>query len=328
LWTPQVAILRDRVQNAAVFSQQAGGFCTTGPSPQCLTNLPQITVSSSPSDVTAPVLQSLQVSLDVLPRSYAPSVSVDVGSGARALQLGFQATDDLSGLGGFQPFDAFFAYLTGPSGQQQQFSYINCTLAIGTNLNGFWECPITMPAQAESGTWRVTFLRAPDRAGNGGWSGRSDYRDNGAGQLCNPSGACIAAPTILVTSTGDAQAPLLQTVNIQSNQSTVTTSLGFLDDLSGVSFARVTYRSTQTTQFIECIAARTSGTPTNGTWSCPVTFSSLAARGQWVLSVQVFDVAGNNRFYSRRPTDGQLCYFLPGTGSVCQDFGTTDLVLP
>jgi hypothetical protein len=284
-------------------------------------------VNSSPADIDPPVVQSLAVSLDVQPRQYGPTVNVDVATGARRVQFGFQVTDNLSGLGGWQPFDSFMLRLTGPSGQTQGLVFVTCTLASGNGVNGFWECPITIPAQAETGAWRLTYLRVPDRAGNGGWSAFSDFSPNPSGQLCNPSGACIAPPIVQVTSTGDASPPALQSVNIQSNVADVTTALGITDNISGVNFVRVTYVSTQTTQFQECFASRTSGTPTNGTWGCTITFSSLAARGQWVLQVQVFDLAGNVRIYSRRPTDGFLCYVDPGQSQVCQDFGTTDIIL-
>jgi hypothetical protein len=85
--------------------------------------------------------------------------------------------------------------------------------------------------------------------------------------------------------------------------------------------------SAVTNQFQECFPSLNAGTPTNGTWSCTITFSQFAARGQWFLSVQAFDLAGNSRFYSRRASDGFLCYFDPNAGTVCQDFGPTDLVL-
>ncbi|MCC6318750.1 MAG: hypothetical protein IT361_13800 [Gemmatimonadaceae bacterium] len=329
LWVPQIVWLHDKVRNSVIYGNTQNGLCTTGSAPpDCVASVPRITINSAPDDVAPPVVSSLAVSLDVQPRMFAPSVSVDAAAGARIVQFGFLATDNLAGLGNFVPFDFFGFVLLGPSGQTPGFQFVTCTMTSGSSLNGFWECPVLIPAQAEAGVWKLQLLRVPDRAGNGGWSGASDFRDNGNGQLCNPGGNCIPSPTVVVTSTGDARPPDLQTVNIASNGPDVTTTLGVIDNLSGVNFLRVQYWSTQTTQFQECFPARFSGTPTNGTWQCTITFSSLAARGQWVLQVQAIDVAGNIRWYSRRSTDGFLCYVDPGQQQVCQDFGTTDIILP
>jgi hypothetical protein len=168
----------------------------------------------------------------------------------------------------------------------------------------------------------------PDRAGNGGWSGSSDFRPDGNGQLCNPGGNCVTPPTVQVASAGDGEAPSLASVVIAVNQSDVVTTTLVTDAISGVSFVRVRYSSIETTQFQECFALLEAGTPNAGSWSCTVSFSEFAAKGQWVLSVEVRDVAGNSRFYSRRASDGYLCYFDPDAGTnVCQDFGDTDLIL-
>lgn len=327
LWQPQVIWLRDNVQNQALFVQQPGGFCQTTAPTNCLTNLPQVTVNSTTPDLIPPVLQSLAVSLDVQPRAFGPSVSVDASMGARRVWFGFQATDNLSGLGGYQPFDYFWLVFSGPNNQPLDFIG-SCTLTQGTRTAGFWECFVTVPAQAQTGAWRLTRLRVPDRVGNGGWSGNSDFVPNGSGQLCNPGGTCVASPTVQVTSSGDGEAPALQTLGIQESPSAVTTTLGLTDNLSGVSFVRVQYTSAVTTQFQECFPQLTTGTATNGTWECTITFSPAAARGQWFLNLQVIDVAGNTRFYTRRQSDGFLCYFDPVlVAQVCQDFGDTDLIL-
>jgi hypothetical protein len=248
--------------------------------------------------------------------------------GPRQIFFGFQATDDLSGVSDFNFFDKFSVQLTGPS-KQTTFLVVSCTQTQGaTPVSGSCECSVTFPTQAETGVWNITFLRVPDRAGNGGFAGRSDFLPNGMGQLCYPTANCVAVPTVLVISAGDGAPPDLQTVSIVSpGPSDVITTLGITDNLSGVSFVRVRYTSTLTTQFQECFPPLTSGSTTNGIWECTITFSQFAARGQWVLSVQLFDIAGNTRFYSRRASDGFLCYADPGQPLVCQDFGTTDIVL-
>jgi len=323
-WRAQFIAIRDKINNSAFYFQGPGGFCEqTGTS--CI-NLPQITVTSASPDLDPPVVQSLGVSLDVQPRMFGPSVSVDASMGARVVFFGLQVTDNLSGVGNWLFFDFPRLDFTGPSNQTQVHG--SCNLTQGTNLNGFWECFVLVPAQAETGTWRLTFMRVADRAGNGGFSGFSDFRPNAFGQLCNPGGNCVTSPTVEVTSLGDGEPPALQSVNITTIGADVTTSLGLTDNTSGVSHVRVRYTSTLTSQFQECIGILVAGSATNGTWDCTITFSQFAARGQWVLSVQVFDVAGNNRFYFRRASDGFLCYFDQATSmQICQNFGVTDIVL-
>jgi hypothetical protein len=283
--------------------------------------MPQITVSTPTPDVNQPTLSSLGFSLDVQPRVFASSVSLDVSSGARAVRFGMRAVDLLSGVGNFIPFDNFLIRLTGPSNQFQDWG--SCILTQGTNLDGFWECFVLVPAQAEPGIWRVSILRVPDRAGNGGWAGTNDFHLNAAGQLCNPGGDCVASPTVLVTGTGDAEAPQLQSLSIVSVGADLTTSLGVTDNISGVSRVRALYQSAVTTQFRECEGVLVGGSTTNGTWNCLITFSQFAARGQWHLNVvEVWDAAGNMRRYSR--AGAQLCDFVTST---CRDFGPLDLIL-
>ena len=328
LWRADVVWIRDNLQNQGIYVNQPGGLCRTNSPLDCLTNVPQITVNSATPDIDPPVIQSPGFSLDVQPRMFGSSVAVDAGLGARRIWFGFSATDNLSGIGPYQPFEYFWVQLIGPNNQVVDF--VNtCTRTQGTVLSGNWECWVDIPAQAQAGTWKLSRVRVPDSAGNGGWSSYADWVPNGSGQLCNRGTNCVAAPEVTVTSTGDGTPPILQSLTIQSpSPANVTTTLGITDNLSGVTFVRVAYTSTQTTQFRDCYPPRTAGTATNGTWECSITFSSLAARGQWVLSVEVLDVAGNRRYYSRRPSDGYLCYFDSTTNTqVCQDFGDTDLIL-
>lgn len=328
VWRADVVWVRDKIQNNVIYATTPNGFCTISGTQLCIASVPQITVNSTPTDIDQPVVSAFQVSLDVQPRQFGPSISVDASMGARVVRFGMQATDNLSGLGGYQIFDSFMLQLTGPSGQTQGLQFVTCVLTSGTNLDGFWECPMTIPAQAEAGTWQVTTLRVPDRAGNGGWNGYSDWRPNASGELCNRFGTCVSPPVVQVTSQGDASPPDLQSLAITSSPSTATTTLDFLDIPSGVSFVEVLYRSTQSSQFQTCIGALVSGTAQSGTWECSITFSSLAAPGQWTLELRTYDVAGNSRSYFRRAADGFLCYTDPGQATVCKDFGTTDIVLP
>jgi hypothetical protein len=131
-----------------------------------------------------------------------------------------------------------------------------------------------------------------------------------------------------VVSLGDGEPPtLLPPLGIAATGSDVVTTMRIRDLLSGVRYVSVTYFSTTTTQRQGCFASLTEDTRLEGTWACTISFPELAASGQWVPSISVSDVAGNNRYYSRRASDGFLCYNDPVTGQVCQDFGDTDIIL-
>src|SRR5437879_2401337 len=72
-----------------------------------------------------------------------------------------QVTDDLSGVR-YAVMD-----FVSPSGNQAA----NCTLGLisGTNLNGTWQCTVTIPAFSEAGTWSVLYTFAVDNVGNEGY---------------------------------------------------------------------------------------------------------------------------------------------------------------
>jgi hypothetical protein len=116
-------------------------------------------------DQTYPLFKSLTV---------APT-TVNVASGAQTVTVRANLTDDRSGIAQFD----FLA--TSPSGRQ-----VGCSATApesgGTMLNGTWTCAVSIPADAEAGTWNIT-VRATDRAFN--------YQTYGP----QPSGPPIAFPT-------------------------------------------------------------------------------------------------------------------------------------
>lgn len=212
-WTPVSFFLDDKVGNTAFFGiRQDGEICTGGPDPNCLADiLPVITLVSDPSDTQPPMLSSLEVSLDVQPRIFGSSVSVDAVSMPQPIVFRFEATDNLAGVGLSQPPPPFFPQfgdifsltLRGPSG------FVTteiCTLVAGNTLAGSWECPLTIPQFAAVGTWTVRELWVPDRAGNGNRPSSlgAVWLPDGTGQLCRigwegeggPN--CVNAPTVEV----------------------------------------------------------------------------------------------------------------------------------
>lgn len=327
LWIPNTVQVQDRVGNwSFYYAYTSGGTLCLSPTGAPCLGLPQITVVSSPADITPPVAVSLQVSLDAQPRNFGGSVSLDVSASGRYIVFGLQATDDLSGLAQGTPWSVGSPYvylgLTGPSRQNVSST---CWLNQGTTVNGFFECYAYVPQLAENGTWTVNYLILTDRVGN-----RDQYYQNATGQFCSQLNVtqCIIPPTVQVSSVGDANAPLLQTVSLSVNNNVVTGALTVTDDLSGATNAYLYYRSATSTQTQYCWASRTSGTALNGDWSCDVTFSQYAARGQWFLeAVYLYDAAGNTRAYQRQQgSTDTMCYY-PPTGAVCQAFGSLEVIV-
>ena len=325
VWQAELVFITDRANNAAFYASGPQGFCHD---PNfCVANPATVTVVSATPDLTPPVLQSMEVSAASGPRAFGPMLSVDASTGPVPVVFGLQVTDDLSGFVNQLRFDAVDFDLRGPSGQSRR-SYGTCQLTSGTALDGFLECFATVPGQAEPGDWGIGGIRVPDRAGNGGFSFFSYFSPDGSGQLCNQTGNCVIAPVVRVVGAGDGSPPDLQSLTITPSGRDVTTDLGITDDLAGVSFARVQYLSATTGQSQECFASLASGSQTNGTYSCTISFPDFAASGQWTLTLQLVDSAGNERWYYRRASDGFLCYWDPSTTTqVCQDFGSTDLIL-
>lgn len=117
-------------------------------------------------DQTAPIFQGLTVS---------PS-SVNVANGAQTITVSANLTDNRSGVARFD----FFA--TSPGGQR-----VACSATApetgGSTLSGTWKCTLTVPANAEAGSWLIT-VRATDNAFNYQTYGPQD----GDGTIAFPTG--------------------------------------------------------------------------------------------------------------------------------------------
>ena len=317
-WVPGDITVRDRINNTAAYVARAGGFCSEAG--DCV-SMPTIRVVAGVNDVDAPLIVAPRWSLDVSPRNFTDTLRLAPDAAARTLIFGFEATDALSGVAGGFIFDFFVAFFRDPSGNQA-YLFPTCALTSGSNLAGFWECRFTLPAQSAPGTWRLESLNVPDRVGNGGFSGYTTWRHRAAtGELCNRDNVCVPNPVIEVSAGGDAAPPELQAITITSVGAAVTTALDFTDIGTGVASVEVIYRSAETTQFQGCGATRQSGSANDGRWSCTINFPTTAASGAWNPTITVRDVSGNLRQYTRRATDGALCYFDPMVGQVCRDFG-------
>ncbi|BAH39968.1 MAG TPA: hypothetical protein DGD08_12535 [Gemmatimonas aurantiaca] len=324
VWRFDMVGLSDNVENFAVWRVYPAGLCDrAGVGARCLPAPPSLNIVSGQQDITPPSVSRVQVRRDG-DLSYGPTVTIDASTRPWTLLFGVDFTDDRSGVGSHLLFDGALGTITGPVGQTTEFS---CSRSSGTPTAGLWECRLFIPAGAQTGTWRLTKLIFSDRAGNGGWTRNVDYVPNGA-SLCRSTGGCFIPPTVLITGSSDGSPPVLQAMNIQTpSPRVVTVNLTLTDDMSGVQNVWLYWRSTTTTQHAECVATRTSGSPTSGVWSCTTTFSSLAAIGQWRPQIDMQDVGGNRRVYTWRASDGFMCNHDLISPTVCTYVGQTDIVL-
>ena len=114
------------------------------------------TVTSPTPDNAAPAIVSLQLS----------PASVNVSSGASTMTVTAQLTDDVSGIAQFD----FVG--TSPSGDKT-VTCSDVTASGQTKLSGTWSCTVTIPADAESGTWTI-YVRATDRTSKFSFLPRAD----------------------------------------------------------------------------------------------------------------------------------------------------------
>lgn len=114
----------------------------------------ELTVASTPFDMTPPVLTGL---------TFTPAF-INTSLGPQTIQTDFAMADDLSGVG-FWSDTPFFRRLVGarftsPSGAQFLYSnsFSNAPPILGTPLNGVWRFPASFPQFSEEGTWRVDVM--------------------------------------------------------------------------------------------------------------------------------------------------------------------------
>ena len=113
--------------------------------------------------------------------------------------------------------------------------------------------------------------------------------------------ALISAPA---RSDCDTAAPVLTgftftpgTINTTAAAQTVTCNMTLTDNLSGVSNPSCAFTSADTLYRQSCtLAAPTTGTTLNGTWSCVITFPRYSQSGVWTASVMASDAVGNGAF--------------------------------
>lgn len=85
-------------------------------------------------------------------------------------------------------------------------------------------------------------------------------------------------------------------INTTSSSQVVTCNMTVTDDLSGASAVTCSFQSPSFMTSRSCSATvPTSGTPTNGTYSCAITFPRYSESGTWTASVGLSDAVGNSQ---------------------------------
>ena len=85
-------------------------------------------------------------------------IAVNTTTSAATVTATWQITDDLSGVAGGS------ARFGSPSGMQA--SICSVSLISGTNLNGTFQCQMSIPAYSEAGSWTVSYVNMVDNVNN------------------------------------------------------------------------------------------------------------------------------------------------------------------
>src|SRR5271154_7283053 len=222
-------------------------------------------------DTQPPVLTSF---------TFSP-MAVNTTTSSATVNVTAQVTDNLSGV---RYVETVF---NSPSGDQE--SACSMTLTSGTDLNGTYQCAVTIPAYSEAGTWFVYTVYLQDNAGN-------------IGNYYTSQLQALGFPTQLqVTSNPDTQPPVLTSfafspmaVNTTTSPATVNVTAQVTDNLSGVRYVETVFDSPSGDQESACSMTLTSGTDLNGTYECAITIPAYSEAGTWfVYTVYLQDNVGN-----------------------------------
>lgn len=274
-WTLSYICLEDRDTNYQCIHTpdlQKLGFPTT------------ITVVSN-QDTTPPTL--VNFTLNTTP--------IDVSAGSKTIAFSLDATDNLSGL----QFYCCSVSLSSPSGRQYRYrspAFAGNPATLPT-LSGHWQGEITMPQYSEAGTWNVSSVYLSDADGNTRYYGTQQLQNAGFAtaiqvasspsdttppQLPQLANSLVFSPNFIDTTKGD---------------QSVTVTVTLTDNLSGVSYAGLSFLSPSGNQSHYAYFGpynRIAGTALNGTYQTTVTIPQYSEAGNWQISyVYAVDQVGN-----------------------------------
>ena len=239
-----------------------------------------VTPARAACDTTYPVLTNLSLT----------PLAVDTTLSSQQVTCSMTLTDDLSGVA------STTCQISPPPIAGIKFDSPSCTLTAptsGTPRNGVWSCVIAVPRYSHADIWTVTKAYAVDVAGNAiSFIGQAVF------------------PMVTVTSDPDTTPPVqtavslsAATVDVSAASQSVTCTMTMTDDKAGVNDALCAIFSPSHAQKSFCEAfAPSSGTTTNGVFSCNATIPRYAEAGIWIAGAAAEDFAVNGPLNGGPPT--------------------------
>ena len=221
-------------------------------------------------DTTPPTVLSLS----------ANRSSVDTSTGPQPVTLSVHAADDFSGVAALQ------LSLTG-SGR----AYTGLAkLEAGTRLNGTWSATLTLPQGSPQGTYAIG-AAVVDEAGNSRSYNYSELAILGLGSILQKGPGTPPQPPPLVTAVAASPSSVATCPQAES----VTVTVAASDAPAGISTLHVQLTGPASQQ-VSGYATLQEGTAQSGTWSAVLTLPAYSAQGEWGLTVQARDGAGNETY--------------------------------
>jgi hypothetical protein len=242
----------------------------------------EVTNDASTSDTTPPKITAF---------SLTPK-QVDTTSQAQTVTATVTLADDSSGVtrGTF--------WLMGPE-PGTQYTAADLTRVSGDASNGVYTGTVTLPEGSQPGSWTAT-IETGDAVGNSlrldCW-GLDAAFGAGSGEVTDVATAFDSTPPA-VTSFSITPTE----IDTETNDQTLTATVGLTDAQSGVRSAFVTLRPLIGTQEHEIFLSRISGDTHGGVWSGTCTLPRGSKVGMWaVVGLDATDVLGNEKTW--QPSD-------------------------
>jgi hypothetical protein len=215
--------------------------------------------------------------------------SVDTSTSSQEITVTTRTTDDLSGL------DQGSIRLYSTSQSQSTNAWFGSHQRIsGDELDGVYECKMTLPQYSEAGTWKLDYISAYDEVGN-------------RRRLSCEDAVALGFPTEFeVESVGDSEPPEVVSFNFDPKSTDTSTSSQEItitarttDDLSGLDQGSIRFYSpsqSQSTNAWFSFNQRISGDDLDGVYECKMTLPQYSEAGTWKLDyISVYDEVGNRR---------------------------------
>ncbi len=215
--------------------------------------------------------------------------SVDASTSSQEITITARTTDDLSGLD--QGSIGFYS----PSQSQSANAWFSSHQRIsGDELDGVYECKMTLPQYSEAGTWKLDYISAYDEVGN-------------RRRLSCEDAVTLGFPTEFeVESVGDSEPPEVVSFNFDPKSTDTSTSSQEItitarttDDLSGLDQGSIGFYSPSQSQSANAwfsFNQRISGDDLDGVYECKMTLPQYSEAGTWKLDyISVYDEVGNRR---------------------------------